>query len=310
LTLINNFKRHFKSKQSSCSLLRQVDNYIIDKVIHQLPDNYRFIDTWGITPIDVAIKQLTQNETAVCYAGVDWENTNCLDIRKQAHALIQEKSKNQIYIGNHNGKYYFSFWVEFIRQNSAGYFNTDYDARPNIEKVFLSYNRHLPHHRIYFLKRIDQTDLANIGILSRGDLQNRIPEDIYTLGDPNIWNKFFVNVVTETICHSDVLLSEKTWKPIIGLRPFLILGDRRVYEKLHELGFDTFDDIFGEWWKNPDEDWHPRVDSIIDILTNFERDLSNLNKLYEKIFPRLLANKHRFKEYMIENHDKICNLGI
>jgi hypothetical protein len=105
-------------------------------------------------------------------------------------------------------------------------------------------------------------------------------------------------------------LSEKTWKPIIGLRPFLILGDQNIYEKLHELGFDTFDDIFGEWWKNKDKDWHPRVDLIIDILTHFERDLSNLNKLYEKIFPRVLANKNRFKEYMIENHNKICNLRI
>jgi hypothetical protein len=299
-----------RTKSHGYPVREKVDNYIIDKIINQLPSNYIFIDTSWIEPTEEVIQNLKKQETAVCYAGIDWENTKCIDIRTQAHALIQEKSKNQIYIGNHNGKYYFNFWTEFIRQHSKSYFNTDYDAKPNIEKVFLSYNRHLPHHRIYFLKRIDQTDLANIGILSRGDLQDNIPEDIYTLGDPSVWNKFFVNVVTESVCHSDVLMSEKTWKPIIGLRPFLILGDQNIYEKLHELGFDTFDDIFGEWWKNPDKDWHTRVDSIIDILTNFERDLSNLNKLYEKIFPRLLANKHRFKEYMIENHNKICNLGI
>ena len=50
-------------------------------------------------------------------------------------------------------------------------------------------------------------------------------------------------VVTETTIHSDVLLSEKTFKPIIGLRPFLILGDQNLYKKLVEMGFDVFEDM-------------------------------------------------------------------
>ena len=64
---------------------------------------------------------------------------------------------------------------------------------------------------------------------------NHLANDIISLGDPNYWNKHFCAVVTESVMHSDVFLSEKTFKPLIGLRPFIILGDGGLYDKLKEL---------------------------------------------------------------------------
>jgi hypothetical protein len=64
------------------------------------------------------------------------------------------------------------------------------------------------------------------------------------LGDINIWNQSFLNVVTETVDNS-FWLSEKTFKPIIGKRPFVILNEKSL-AGLKEVGFKTFDKYWDE----------------------------------------------------------------
>ena len=61
-----------------------------------------------------------------------------------------------------------------------------------------------------------------------------------------------MNIVSETTTGSQdkgVFISEKTFKPIIGKRPFIVLGDYNLYKKLHDWGIDTFDDILGDGYK-------------------------------------------------------------
>jgi hypothetical protein len=187
----------------------------------------------------------------------------------------------------------------------------------------LSYNRRSAEHRVYLLEQLKKCELITHGIVSQfdqsvGELSEHVlnmalrdsklnfPNDIHSLGDPNIWQQCLINVVTETTLYTDVFLSEKTWKPIVGMRPFLILGDYNIYSKLKQLGFDTFDDIFGDWWK--ENDWKKRADSIVFILKSFAND--DLHKMYQSLQPRLVNNRQRFTEYMIENHNKFCNLNL
>ena len=281
------------TKVNSKSLRGQVDNYIIETISLQLPEDFLLVDTGWMEADDMAINSLDSSKTAVCYSGIDWENTNCIEPRLDAHKLIQQKSKAQIYIGNSNGPYYFNFWTEFIRQHPDNFFNDVYTAIPQIEKLFLSLNRKGHPHRNFFLDLLDENNLTNAGIISRpnnpvgklwyavdtydGEKDLLFPNDIYGLGDPDIWSKIFINVIVETTKHTDVFLSEKTWKPIIGLRPFLILGDNQLYYKLKENGFDTFDDLFGMWWKDPN--WQNRAKSIVAILKNFDNQEKDLNNL-------------------------------
>jgi hypothetical protein len=306
------------------SLRGKVDDYIINTIKLQLPRDHVLVDTGWLEVNDVAVRLLDASKTAVCYSGIDWENTNCIESRVDAHALIRQKSKAQIHIGNSNGAYYFSYWAEFIRQNPDNFFDDIYTATPQIEKLFLSLNRKEYPHRNFFLDLLDENNLADLGFVSRpsqpigklhynvdphdGERNIQFPNDIYGLGDADVWRKIFLNVVVETTKHSNVFLSEKTWKPIIGLRPFLILGDYKLYPKLKENGFDTFDDLFGTWWE--DSEWKNRARSIIDILKSFGKQEKDLNKLYLHLQPRLLYNKNNFITYMNINHNKICNLGL
>lgn len=305
----------------------QVNSSIIKKILPQLTTDHVFIDTSSITVEDSELKKLNPDKIAVCYSSIDWENTGCIPLRTDAHKIIQDNSSSQIHIGNSRGQYYFNYWVEFIRQNPTYFFDPSYTKTPNIDKLYLCLNRKLHPFRVEFLKKLEA--VADRGIISRGQdgfsnllynpktvdynegeftAQNLTVNDIFSLGDPDIWNRFFINVVTESCKHTDVFLSEKTWKPIIGLRPFLILGDNNLYNQLQEAGFDTFDDIFGIWWQLTW--WEDRSRAIVDILKKFDKDPAVLNTLYKKLLPRLLDNRKRFKEYMIENYNKISNLGI
>ena len=314
------------SSQFSRSKRGQVNQSIIDKILPQLNSDQVFIDTSSIVVEDIE-PNLLENKIAVCYSSIDWENTGCITIRTDAHDLIKKHSSRQVHIGNTRGKYYFSYWVEFIRQCPDYFFNVEYTKPPDIEKLYLCYNRKIHPFRKVFLDKLECT--FDRGIVSNGSLgfnqlvydpkdldpfevehnqNNNITNDIYSLGDPGIWNKALINVVTESCKHTNVFLSEKTWKPIIGLRPFLILGDDNLYLQLKDIGFDTFDDIFGDWWKNTW--WQDRADAIVDILKNFDNKTSSLNMLYSKLLPRLLSNRKRFEEYTIENFNKICELKI
>lgn len=75
-----------------------------------------------------------------------------------------------------------------------------------------------------------------------GREQYGISNDIVSLGNINNWQRHFVNVVTETIWDIEPsnFLSEKTFKPILGLRPFLIYAPNGGVECLRSRGFEPY----------------------------------------------------------------------
>jgi hypothetical protein len=313
------------NKQFDLSRRGKVNSYIIEQILPQLSSDHVFIDTSSITVNDSSLDKLDAEKIAVCYSSIDWENTGCISLRTDAHKIIRNNSWAQIHIGNSYGPYYFGYWAEFIRQNPKWFFDECYTQEPKIEKLYLCQNRKLHPFRVEFLELLDS--IKDRGIISRGtagftdpvynikeldphesENHGTMVNDIFSLGNPDVWNRIFIDVVTESCKHSNVFLSEKTWKPIIGLRPFLILGDDNLYNQLHLLGFDTFDDIFGTWWTLPH--WRDRAQAIVDILKNFDSTNQDLNMLYQKLLPRLHNNRTRFEEYMIENHNRIRNLGL
>lgn len=309
------------------NVIGDVDTGIKDAIVRQLSDNHAFINTTWIENTADLTDILHVENTSVCYSGPDWENTQCIDIRRTAHAIIKQNSKDVLHIGNSSGGYYFNFWAEFIRQHNESFLADEYASPPSLKKLYMCLNRKPHSHRKFLVDLLQSKDLLPHGIVSFGSeidpilLTETLPRnidlgeaavsdniviknDIVSLGDPELWNQHFVNVVTETTVHTDVFISEKTWKPIVGLRPFLILGDNKIYAHLKDLGFDTFDDIFGLW--HEDSNWQNRANSITAILEQLL--CVNINQMYNEILPRLEKNKNRFLIYMQENRHKIENL--
>lgn len=75
----------------------------------------------------------------------------------------------------------------------------------------------------------------------------------------DFYEKSFCSVTSETLINDDVLFfSEKTFKPIFNMHPFLFLGNPHSLKKLREFGYKTFD----RWW---DESYDEEVDYLLRI---------------------------------------------
>jgi hypothetical protein len=63
----------------------------------------------------------------------------------------------------------------------------------------------------------------------------------------------YVHITSETVFdnNEDQFFSEKTWRPIMNLQPFIYVGNYRALEKLKRLGFKTF---------------HPYIDESYDLV--------------------------------------------
>jgi len=63
----------------------------------------------------------------------------------------------------------------------------------------------------------------------------------------NFFNQAYFNFVVETHFDNDtIFLTEKTFKPILNLQPFVIIGNPGSLQLLKDLGYKTFSTVIKE----------------------------------------------------------------
>ena len=210
-----------------------------------------------------------------------------------------------------------NFWA--IYNASAFTTYNEKDLLPSkLENIYLCYNRKPTFHRTRLYQQFEKHGQLTKGIFTLGNqdptkviLMNKdkktlpfantnmhgnlnIPNDTLSLGPLDAWNSSFLVIVTETDHNMNTavpFLSEKIWKPLIGMRPFVCLGDKGTIKSLKEAGFETFNECFGF-----DKD-DLTVDDITELVKNYKGDLL---QDYNKLHPMLLKNRKRFFEYADE----------
>ena len=88
-----------------------------------------------------------------------------------------------------------------------------------------------------------------------------------------------------------IFISEKTYKPIYLCQPFVIFGNPFTLNKLHELGYKTFD----RWW---DESY----DTETDLKKRFDKILSILEMISELSLDELQELKNEMQHVLIHNY--------
>lgn len=93
-----------------------------------------------------------------------------------------------------------------------------------------------------------------------GNLNTNFVVDRLVLGDAsahawpkdyNLWQTVFLHVVSETVFFERKLhLTEKIFKPIVSLRPFILLGAYKNLNYLKSYGFQTFEKWIDESYDN------------------------------------------------------------
>lgn len=207
----------------------------------------------------------------------------------------------------------------------------------NIKHLYLSYNRKPREHRKLLVEKLIENNLLDCGYITfehgvfpeidnktgmteqghyekllekepnnyiRGaDVRYSRPEDLTTLGDLEVWNSSYLVIASESEIYDPYHLSEKTWKPILGLRPFVWNGNNSMPGVLDRLGFYTPAKLFDN--KSLDK---CNVDSILDLLNEL-RILSTeqIYHLYLHQLPMLEHNRRRFIEIATADRTKILN---
>ncbi len=234
-----------------------------------------------------------------------------LTVAKHKHSMIN-KSK-------------FSFWAYFCQCE----FWKDYhqlDLPWTGDKLFLTYNRKPAPHRTKLVSALDHHDLLGCGIITLGNIDPRcaitldeniailsenidgdvgVPNDIVTLGDHGLWQNAFVNIVTETVTHGN-FLSEKIWKPIIGKRPFMVVGPPGSLEQLHDWGFKTFSDFWPEEYNYHNE--NDQIDEICKILSMLdEKSIPRIRAIYDEMKDVLEYNHNHFFTTFVKDNRKLID---
>lgn len=250
----------------------------------------------------------------------------CFFNKQETKQLIIDSGASQSFLlGHFDTEYNFNFHSTVIGDLFPNYNEKDL-LLEQAKYTFLNYNRKPRDHRTSFVEMLDSLNLSKFGIVTLGNnrtlnetveeynegnwgMKNDlgIPHDISSLGRLEYWKNHFLTVVSETDFedHLWTFITEKTWKPIIGLRPFVINGQSSVYKYLQSNGFKTFN----KYWSHIDletcniDNIHKNICSVIQFLQT-----QDLEKLYIDMLPDLRYNKERFYEFSLEQKYKMENI--
>lgn len=103
-------------------------------------------------------------------------------------------------------------------------------------------------------------------------------------------NNSFLHIIGEATT-TVPFLTEKTLKPLMFKRPFVVLGHQKFNKLLKDLGFELYEEIIDYSYDEIDDEYL-RAQSIIDNVKSMCQT-QNLNSLYDKLKPKLDYNYNR-----------------
>jgi len=102
-----------------------------------------------------------------------------------------------------------------------------------------------------------------------------------------IYNDSWFSIVPETRPHAN-FISEKTAKPLMSKRLFVVFSSTNHLAALHKLGFKTFDNVIDESYdtvQNNHQRWSMAAEQITYLLSQ------DPVEIYEKVLPTLIHNQ-------------------
>jgi hypothetical protein len=262
----------------------------------------------------------------------------------QIDSMVQELGYPRLFkMGNFDTQYHFNFFAPMLQDLFIKYQDEDIMLK-SVKWLYINYNRKPRRHRVELVRKLQENKIDNLGIITLGkpniiydqDPNNTlylslgknpkdyvhaghwldankedpfgIPHDVLSLHDLYYWQNHFLYVIGATEFHvwDDIFVSETQFKPMIGLRPFLINGNPRTYEWLTNNGFKTFGKYFPEIDFTDPNSVHDAIIQTIIQLSHMTK--SEIMSLYNDMLPDLLYNRERFYEYANEQKKLIDNL--
>jgi hypothetical protein len=135
------------------------------------------------------------------------------------------------------------------------------------------------------------------------DTQHLIQNDKTSFSIENskkdLYTSSYVHIISETRFLEGVssFISEKTWRPVNNLQPFIMVSSPNMLKKLHELGFKTFHPFIDESYDS-EFDHKTRMSMIYAQIEKLNTmPLQELHNWYYSIVDILLHNQSHLKSF-------------
>lgn len=129
--------------------------------------------------------------------------------------------------------------------------------------------------------------------------------NIYSVFGQGIRNRCFIEIVSETSYTKNLIgFTEKTFKPFLSKKPFILVGAAGSLEKLKQLGYKTFGDFWDESYDTiecPVERIRAIGKLILDLNKKSFEELREMQKGMRDIFDhnfRVVSSNDRISEYI------------
>ena len=127
----------------------------------------------------------------------------------------------------------------------------------------------------------------------------------------NFYLDSYFQIVTENQCTSfedQLSFTEKVWKPITNLQPFILLADRHQIKQLKKWGFKTFHPFIDESYDDV-LDKNKRQDMIFEQIKKLcNKPIGEIHDWYWSIEPILKHNYYHFYGKWIKSQrDKLLD---
>jgi hypothetical protein len=234
--------------------------------------------------------------------------------------------------GYYPGENHLDFWALFM---DNFFIKPDIDQLLDhklIAKPYMCLNRKPHWHRVRLFDQLCNLDIVDHGIVSMGSNngtaikllaqdcehdtlapnatreQTGIPNDIASLGHISNWQQSFLNIVTETVynINQNHFVSEKIFKPIVGLRPFLVYDTDGAVEWLAARGFEPY---VNDFLDISDLDLSLSQNIAQFLKTLCQQPVSYFQSKYVALVPKILYNKNQFVTYVAKQKN-ILNQGL
>lgn len=110
------------------------------------------------------------------------------------------------------------------------------------------------------------------------------PAQIYSW--PQVWGKYFIEIIVETDYTNPYIFTEKTWKCLASGKPFIIMAGKGSCKNLQDAGFKTYSPYINEDYDLATNPWErlELVKKEIDRLANLDQSqqqelIHNINKI-------------------------------
>jgi hypothetical protein len=122
----------------------------------------------------------------------------------------------------------------------------------------------------------------------------------------NIYNQTWYTIVAETRATSPVFVTEKTARPLLSKRLFVMFGSRGCLSALRSQGFETFGDVIDESYDNIEDNdtrWNQAWKQVDYLLTQDPK------LIYQKISSvidhnyNLISTTNHYKKMICEIHN-------